>query len=62
MDKTQKIISFSDRILDMWLGFCIGWLWFGNPDLPTGLFITAAVYLLIVAATLIISYFTRNKL
>lgn len=61
MDKMQKLIKTSDRVIDIWFGFCVGWVWFGKPEWIPLLFITVGGYLSIVVVTLIVGYFIRDK-
>ena len=30
--KNNQITKIFDTFVDMWIGFCVGWLWFGNDS------------------------------
>jgi hypothetical protein len=61
MNKYQKLIKHSDKIFDIWVGFCVGWLCFGDPELFLFLLVFCIVAFLIIVITLIISYFMNRK-
>jgi len=52
-----KLISVIDFLWVFWLGSCLGWLCFGNPNFWTFLIIFIGGYALMGIITLIIVYF-----
>jgi hypothetical protein len=51
-----KLISVINFLWVFWLGYCLGWLCFGNPNPWTYILIFAGGYILMGIITLIIIY------